>query len=124
MHLQVRSEPALSPPDLAAYLAVLANAGINILAAGGSNLEHGGEFAFAVEDGTEEAAVDVLRAAGYRPRIVGVDLCWLTSDKPGQLLKCVDEVSRTNASSGRKIKDISIGVPDERGHIPIQLYSE
>ncbi len=123
MHLQIRGIPARSPADLGAYLAVLERAGINIIAAGGSRVEHGGEFAFAVEHGTEDAAMAALAAEDFKPRLVEVQECWMTN-KPGQLLMCVSEAVRLNAISGRKIVDLSIGVPDERGHIPVQIYSE
>lgn len=123
MHLQIRGIPARSPADLGAYLAVLERAGINIIAAGGSRVEHGGEFAFAVEHGTEDAAIAALEAEDFKPRLVEVQECWMTN-KPGQLLMCVSEAVRVNAVSGRKIVDLSIGVPDERGHIPVQIYSE
>ena len=45
---QLRGLAEQSPADLAAYLAVLAEQGINIIAAGGGDVENGGEFAFAV----------------------------------------------------------------------------
>jgi hypothetical protein len=51
VHQQIRSVPALSPPNLADFLTVLADAGINIGGASGSDIESGGEFAFAVHDG-------------------------------------------------------------------------
>jgi len=124
MHLQLRTDPSMSPPDLDAFLGVLEKAGINMLAAGGSSIEDGGEFAFAVEDGSEQEAKSVLEAAGYHPRIVEVDLCWITSDTPGQLRKCVAAVRRQNARTGRRIKDMAIGAPDSRGHVPVQIYSE
>jgi hypothetical protein len=36
----------------------------------------------------------------------------------------VARVSSVNAAAGRVIKDISIGVPDANGQIPVQIYSE
>ena len=123
MHLQIRTMPAQSPADLGEFLAVLERAGLNIVAAGGSNVELGGEFAFAVDDGLEEAAVAILEEAGYHPRVVEVDLCWMINE-PGQLLACITNAIRKNASTGRKIKDLAIGVPDSAGHIPVQVYSE
>lgn len=123
MHLQIRSEPTRSPADLRAFLAVLERAGVNIEAAGGSDVERGGEFAFAVAHGREQDAVERLEAEGYRPRIVEVDACWMTNN-PGQLLACVAKVAQKNARSGRVIRDIAIGVPDGQGRIPVQIYSE
>ena len=68
MHKQIRVVPAKSPADLKAFLEVLAAARINIVAAGGSDVEQGGEFAFAVTDGQEADAIALLRDAGYQPR--------------------------------------------------------
>ena len=56
MHQQIRTQPTQSPPDLQAFLTVLEEAGINIEAAGGSDIEQGGEFAFAVAHGVEADA--------------------------------------------------------------------
>ena len=133
MHLQIRAIPAKSPADLKAFLEVLARAEINIEAAGGSNLEQGGDFAFAVAHGQEEEAIRVLEKEGYQPRrfeneIVNDDgsdvtTCWMTNE-PGQLLKCVAAATEANQASGRVIKDLSIGVPDADGRIPVQIYSE
>ena len=124
MHQQVRTAPVLSPPDLKALLAVLERAGINIEAAGGSDIEKaGGEFAFAVAHGREQAAIKALEDAGYTPRLEDVDVCWMTND-PGQLLQCVGRAAAKNAKSGRVIKDFAIGVPDANGRIPVQIYSE
>jgi hypothetical protein len=123
MHQQIRTVPKLSPPDLEAFLTVLADAGINIEAAGGSDVEQGGEFAFAVAHGQERDAMAVLEAAGYLPRLVDVQLCALT-DEPGQLLACITEARALNASTGMVIKDISIGRPDADGRIQVQIYSE
>jgi hypothetical protein len=130
MHLQIRSTPALSPADLARFLTVLADAGINLASAGGSNIESGGEFAFAVahdegddEDIAFENAMAVLRDAGYNPRLVKVDHSELANE-PGQLLEFVKSVSETNTRLGRSIRDIAVGVPDPDGRIVVQIYSE
>jgi hypothetical protein len=121
MHMQIRATPAKSPTSLVAFLEVLK--GINIVAAGGSNVEQGGEFAFAVAHGEECAAMTALADAGYRPTLVRVETCWMT-DAPGQLLACVASVTEANLAAGRVIKDLSIGVPDQDGRIPVQFYSE
>ena len=133
MHQQIRAIPAKSPADLKAFLEVLAKAGINIEAAGGSNLEQGGEFAFAVAHGQEDEAIRLLKEAGYQPRALDASVetedgavfttCWLTDD-PGQLLACVTSVTDANEAAGRVIKDLSIGKPGEDGLIPVQIYSE
>ena len=123
MHLQIRTVPAKSPADLVEFLRVLAEAKINIELAGGSDVEFGGEFAFAVADGREDEAVRVLEVAGYYPKLVEVVDC-LLSNEPGQLLACIEEVAQINAESGMAIRDISVGVPGEDGLIPVQVYSE
>ncbi len=123
MHQQVRLSPALSPPDLERVLKLVADAGINILAVGGSNLEHGGEFAFAVDPDRQQAVVDLLQANGYKPRVADIELFWLTANEPGQLLRCVQQVAAANKTSGKGIQDIAIGAPASDGRIPIQIYS-
>lgn len=124
MHQQIRSSPRKSPADLKEFLEVVKDAGFNILAAGGSDVEKGGEFAFAVADGQEKDALKALHDAGYRQaRIVDVDHFFMT-DNPGQLLACVVKVARKNASSGKAIKDLAVGVPNDKGEIPVQIYSE
>lgn len=123
MHKQIRTQPAKSPADLGAFLAVLKAGNVNIEAAGGGDVEHGGEFVFAVKHGQENHAAQVLTDAGYHPRIVDVDHCEL-DHKPGALLDCVAGVKAKNAGLGRVIRDISIGVPDAQGRIQVQIYSE
>ena len=51
MHKQFRVVPAASPPDVEKLLRRLKDAKVNLAGAGGSNVEYGGEFAFAVDDG-------------------------------------------------------------------------
>ena len=123
MHQQIRTVPKLSPPNLAAFLKVLADADINIGGASGSNVESGGEFAFAVEDGQEQAAMDALFAAKYKPRLVKPKVC-LLEDTPGQLLACITGAIEANQGSGRVIKDILVGANREDGKIVVQVYSE
>lgn len=128
MHLQIRSVPAASPPDLERFLKVLADANVNLLAAGGGNLELGGEFAFAPDHEHVGAAIDALKKAEYEFRVLDADkgdfeLCWLTNE-PGQLHACIARVSEANLAAGRVIADVLVGVePDEQGHIPVQVYS-
>lgn len=123
MHLQIRTRPAKSPADLKAFLTVLANAEVNIEAAGGGDVEGDGEFAIAVAHDQEEQAMQALREDGYDPRLVEVDACALTNE-PGQLLACITGVTEKNESLGRYIRDVSIGVPDGEGRIQVQVYSE
>jgi hypothetical protein len=128
MHLQIRSNPALSPPDVEKLLGRLADAGVNLVAAGGSNVEGGGEFAFAVGHDDQAKAVQVLTQHKYKHRVLDSDgddaltLCWLTN-KPGELRACIAKAKADNKGSGRKIHDILIGVATDQG-IPVQVYSE
>lgn len=122
MHQQIRLlVPAKSPPDLAGVLEIVAR--YNILAAGGSNIEHGGEFAFALDHDDQDAAVAELTAAGYKPRVVDVHVCFLT-DEPGALLECIRDARRENKTTGKLVKDIAIGGKDANGLVPVQVYSE
>ena len=122
MHQQIRLVvPRKSPPDLASVLEVLAP--FNILAAGGSNIEHGGEFAFAVDHGEQTAALKALTGAGYEPRVVEVHACMVT-DTPGALLACIQEAAGKNKATGKLIKDIAIGGKNANGEMPIQVYSD
>jgi hypothetical protein len=128
MHQQIRSSTAKSPPDLAAFLQVLAEADppINIRLAGGSDIELGGEFAFAVDDEIEDMGrvEGVLAAAEYTFTVVEPELCWVDPDRPGSLLACVLAANEKNAGSGKLIRDISSGKPADNGLIPVQIYYE
>ena len=122
MHQQIRTPTTQSPADLGRVLKVIADAGINVLAAGGSNVEAGGEFAFGVADADEERTVAVLAAAGYTPRLVDVHTCYL-ANRPGELHRCVAEAARANRPAGRVVIDIAIGVQLPDGTVPVQIYS-
>jgi hypothetical protein len=126
MHQQVRVVPVASDPDLAKLLGVLSDAGVNLVAAGGGNIELGEEFAFVPKDDQFDMARDALIAAGYEPRILDKDvdfkLCWL-ENKPGQLLGCVQEATEENLGKGRVVKDILVGIEPEEGRIGVQVYS-
>jgi hypothetical protein len=126
MHQQVRVLPALSDPDLAKLLDVLYKAGVNLVAAGGGNIELGEEFAFVPEEDQFDLALDALTKADYQPRLLVKDkdfkLCWLKNE-PGQLLNCVQEATRENLDKGRVVKDILIGIEPEKGLIGVQVYS-
>ncbi len=126
MHQQIRVVPALSDPDLAKLLDVLYGAGVNLVAAGGGNIELGEEFAFVPNEDQFERALDALTGADYQPRLLEKDkdfkLCWLDNE-PGQLLACVQEATRENLEKGRVVKDILIGIEPEDGKIGVQVYS-
>lgn len=123
MHQQIRTVPAKSPTDLQAFLKVLADHGLSIKSAGGSNLEHGGEFAFGLDDHEYDRAMDVLARAGYKPRLVDIDYRALV-DEAGALLAFVTEITDRNLRAGRVIQEIAVGVPDADGLIQVQVYSE
>ena len=91
MHQQIRTVPAQSPADLAELLRVLKEHGVNIVAAGGGQVENGGEFAFAVAHGEEAAALRVLEDEGYHPRLVDVEHEVL-DNQPGELHRFVARV--------------------------------
>ena len=122
MHQQIRTVPAKSPADLAELLRVLKDHDVNLIAAGGGDVERGGEFAFAVAHGDEAAAMQVLKDEGYVPRLVDVEHEVL-DDRPGQLHRFVAKVAQENRRRGYVIRDVSVGVPDSEG-IPVQIYSE
>ena len=127
MHQQIRTSPKGSAADVEKLLGRLAEARVNIAAAGGSDLEFGGEFAFAVDDGMEEAAIRVLKQYNYPYRVIGEDdpgltVCWM-ENKPGELHRCIKGVAEANLKSGRIIRDLIIGVADSNG-VPVQIYSE
>jgi len=128
MHKQIRVDPSLSPPDVGAVLALLAGHQINLVGAGGSNVEMGGELAVAVDHEQFDAAVSRLTDAGYSFRVFDSEtdpelkLCWLQNE-PGQLEACVAEAAEENLAGGRKIRDILIGVQTDDG-IPVQIFSE
>jgi hypothetical protein len=133
MHLQMRTAPRLSPPDVEKLLAVLADAGVNLVGIGGSNVEFGGELALVPEDGQEDLARTTLENAGYAVRVVRVDadeglvLCRVKNEH-GALHACLAAAAAANLTKGRIIRDILIGIPDADdvadGVIPVHIYSE
>lgn len=123
MHKQIRAVPRRSPADLAAFLEVLADARINILAAGGGDLEFGGEFAFAVSHEEHDAAVAALEGL-YTVRVLEPYVCEMEPQQVGELLRCVREAQAQNLVTGSSIRDLSIGVPDDTGRVPVMIYSD
>jgi hypothetical protein len=133
MHLQVRTAPSGSPPDVEKLLRRLAEAGVNLVAVGGSNVEFGGELAFVPEDGQEDLAFGVLDQWKYTYRVLRVadDDCLAlceVDNTPGALHRCLAAVAEENLQRGRIIRDILIGIPDdeerEAGKTPVHIYSE
>jgi hypothetical protein len=135
MHVQARSNPALSPADLAPFLEVLAadlgRGPVNIEGVTGAALELEGKFVFTVAHGFEQDAHDRLTGAGY-------DLEWtkdlykekippdqVTSDDPNQPGVLFDIVSRAKGSTefgGRLIDHVLIGAfTDEPGRFYCQV---
>jgi hypothetical protein len=133
MHLQVRLNPTASPPDVDKLLGRLADAGVNLVAIGGSNVEFGGELAIVPEEGQERTTYDTLARFGYGYRVLevgkdeGLTLCEVPNEV-GALHRCLQSVAAENLKRGRIIRDILIGVADEKlkaqGLVPVHVYSE
>lgn len=127
MHQQIRATPATSAADVEKLLGRLAEAKVNIAAAGGGDLEFGGEFAFAVDHDMEDAAIRVLQKFEYPFRVIPegdprLTTCYL-ENKPGELHRCIRGVAEGNLKSGRIIRDLIIGVA-EGGRVPVQIFSD
>lgn len=130
MHMQIRATPATSAADIEKLLRLFAEAQpeVNLVAAGGGDLEFGGEFAFAVPHDQEEQALEILRRHRYPHRTLVVDrdpqlqLCQI-SNRPGELHRCIAGVARENLEKGRIIRDVVIGAP-EGDLYPVHVYSE
>jgi len=133
MHLQMRTAPVSSPPDVELLLRRLKDEGVDLQAVGGSNVEFGGEIAIVPKDEDEDKARATLQKFHYPFREilvaddVGLDLCEV-GDSVGGLHGCLKNVAQKNLERGRIIRDITIGVPDDdqrsRGVIPVHIYSE
>ena len=102
-------------------LQILVDAGVNLQAAGGRDLDRGGEFVFAVhhedeDDGPGEEAAALLRERGYgNARTVHVHECSV-ADEPGGLLGCIQEIEQTDG-----VYEIFVGTPDANGRITAQI---
>ena len=123
MHIQSRARTAKSPPDLAAFLEVLAdttqNGGaINIEGVTGSDIEVGGEFVFCVEDGREDDTRRALEAAGYNVTQTEVWHQALTSNSAGELLAAIQAASTVANGAHQVIKDVLIGQETGDGSTP------
>lgn len=115
MHIQARAQPRLSPPDLEAFLRVLSDPkpprkAINIEGVSGGEIEHGGEFTFAVEHGREQDAEAWLREAGYHPTFTDdIFAEELSGNQAGQLLALISKATKRNKGKGTHIRDVLIG---------------
>lgn len=133
MHQQIRTTAKTSAADVEKLLGRLAEAGVSLSAAGGGDLEFGGEFAFAVHHGMEDAAIRVLKQHGYKYDVIEkgdprLTTCWM-DDKKGELHRCIKGAADENLKTGRIIRDLIIGVPGTEGapdpkKVPVQIFSE
>lgn len=130
MHLQLRSTTKASPADVEKFLRRLKDEGVNISGVGGTNPEFGGEFVLALEDDQRDAATRALdKNPKYEYRILeagaasGLTLRWL-DNAVGALHAVVVEVTAENRKSGRRIRDVLVGVQRADGKTPVQIYSE
>jgi hypothetical protein len=131
MHQQVRTDTTKTDAPGAAWadsgsvvdiLRILSDAGVNLQAAGGRDLDRGGEFVFAVyhdgeDEGPAEEAAKLLRENGYgTARVVSARSCFV-EDEPGGLLGCVEEMERTDGP----VYEIFVGTPEEGRGVPVQI---
>ena len=134
MHIQFLSNAVASPQDVTRLFYRLAEAGVNVAAVGGSNVERGGMVAFAVADGDEAAVRGVMNEHHYQFEEINSDndprlaVCSITDD-PGSLYECLRVVAEGNLAAGRVIRHILVGVPraaepSKPGTIPVQVFSE
>jgi hypothetical protein len=97
---------------------------LNLQAAGGRDLDDGGDFVFAVHHGEKDddryaqAAVELLENNGYAPRIVPVHTC-VVSDERGNLLECIQDAQRAQGD----VYEIFVGTKGDYDGIPIQITS-
>jgi hypothetical protein len=97
---------------------------LNLQAAGGRDLDEGGEFVFSVHHGEKdddhyaEAAVKLLEDEGYAPRIVPVHTCVVT-DQRGNLLACIQDAQERQGP----VYEIFVGTQGDYDGIPIQVTS-
>ena len=134
MHAQARAKPAASPPDLEAFIRVLAEptqpdpanptrTPINIEGVTGTDYELGGEFVFFVEHGREGDAKEWLEEAGYRVTFdEDIHAVEISGNQPGQLLAIIREASGPNLTQGKVIRDVLIGeFTGDPGHFCVQI---
>ncbi len=110
---------------LSEMLTILRDAGFNLRAAGGSQVELGGDFWFWVDERPSDAdhevaaiaARDLLRGHEYEADTFEVHARHL-SDTQGTLLDFVNEVTQGKLL----VENISVGTPDDEG-IPVQIFT-
>jgi len=123
MHQQIRSTTAKSPPDLEAFLQVLADADppITVVQVGGSDIELGGELAFSVSDADHERALSALAVAGYTTSVQVIEPIWVDLDDPFGLLQCIQTAKGRNTLTGQGIRDLAIGRARADGLVPVSV---
>ena len=117
MHIQAKSRAALSPSDLAAFLAVLGDPAngdpINIEGVAGSSLETGGDFTFSLPHDRHDEGVERLRNAGYKVEESN-DLYAEEVDgnpnTPGVLWAIIQRAKESPEAHGRAIQDVLVGM--------------
>ena len=110
---------------LAEMLTFLKSKGFNLRAAGGTQIEFGGEFTFWVDgrsadedhDQAAHAARRLLVKEGWAAQVYEVRAEHLT-DESGTLLDFVQRVT----DDGLLIQDIHVGTKDDEG-IPVQIFA-
>ena len=111
MHVQARSAPALSPPDLEAFLKVLAN-DINIEGVSGCAVEDGGQLVFTVAHGQEAQAHELLTNEGYTVQwttdLYAEEIPAETANQPGVLAGIIER-AKGQMSGSRAIDTVLVG---------------
>src|SRR5438105_4252231 len=101
--------------------------GIVLTSAGGSNIEHHGEFAVSIEDDEDpkkmQRAMDLLK--GFHPHIADVKVCWLVPGASGQLLACIEEARNEDRFAGLRVRDVAITTErNDQGEVAVQVFFE
>lgn len=112
MHVQAKSAPALSPPDLAAFLKVIGDE-INIEGVSGCGVEgDGGEIVFTVAHGQEARAHELLTDAQYTVQwtsdLYAEEISSQTANQPGTLAGIIERAKESLATN-RSIDTVLIG---------------
>jgi hypothetical protein len=138
MHLQVRAmmtagfmtadeggspeaTTVATPGALIRLLQLLADNKVNLKTAGGSRIEAGGQFVFALDDDDDQEAparaAQLINDDGeWRAWVVEPFHCH-TNDEPGGLLACLQKVEE----AGLVVDEIFVGTPEADGSIPLQI---